>query len=176
MADNFTVSTASGPRVIRSVDNGGVHTQAELASFMSGGAPALVADNSPLPVSVAPADVNGGYAIVGKTARFTTTQNGTLLWAPTAGKRLFITKAFVSVGGSTSGDLTVWWSTTSSSDTVFTVGTDWAILDGAYAVSNSSKENHQFDGIFPAPYADYPLRITTSANMTVKIVLWGYEK
>lgn len=173
MADNVTINTPVGTRVLRTVDNGGVHTQAELVAWSNGGIPTIVTSATPLPVSHDAPHVIGGYTLTAKNVRVTTAQTGSAIWTPSAGKRVIITALHVSVGGTTAGDVQIWFG--ASADTTFTRGTDLAIMDAIFSPSNTIKYYEVMSGVFPASVSGHVLRLTTSAAMTVAVVAWGYE-
>lgn len=110
-----------------------------------------------------------------KQVEATTTQTGTAIWTPAAGKKVVITHIGIMTGGTTAGVVTVWFG--GSADTTFSQGTDQVVFRGEFAPSTSSKP-----GAFPpitypiyAATADHVLRYTTSANITVYITCYGYE-
>ena len=57
-----------------------------------------------------------------KSANYTTTQTGTIVWDPAAGKKIAITSIVIGSYGTTSGRLILFFSTTA--DTTYTAGTD----------------------------------------------------
>lgn len=113
--------------------------------------------------------------VVSKTAQYTSAQTGVALWTPTSTKRLAITSVQIQVGGTTAGTMQLWFG--ASADTAYTRGTDYAIFDGEFAPSSTLKPGVVQTPVVPylSPTADYILRVTTSAAMTVTVTVWGYE-
>jgi hypothetical protein len=110
-----------------------------------------------------------------KQVEASTTQTGTAIWTPPAGKKIAITSLDITTGGTTAGIVTVWFG--ASGDTTFTQGTDQVVFRGEFAPSTTSKPGVVM--AFPTPRfaitADHILRYTTSANMTVYVNAYGYE-
>lgn len=120
---------------------------------------------------------NFGYTLFHKDAEYTTAQTGAALWTPTSGKKFAVTDITITTGGTTAGIVTLWQSTTAVADTTFNAGTDLTIFRGEFAPSTTSKPGvvKSFNVPFVATLADYVLRVTTSAAMTVYIQVNGYE-
>lgn len=137
----------------------------------------FVGDTHDIFHDVTPAPHNLGYVFVHKDGEYTTAQTGVALWTPATGKKFVITGMTISTGGTTSGIVTVWQSTTAVGDTTYNAGTDIAIFRGEFAPSANSKPGviKQFSTPYVASLADYPVRVTTSAAMTVYVQLDGYE-
>lgn len=114
-------------------------------------------------------------ANVNKTAQYTTAQTGVALWTPSAGNSVHITALQIQVGGTTAGNVQVWFG--GSADTTYTRGTDFPVFDGEFAPSATNKP-----GIFvtfPTPIrgtANFVLRVTTSAAINpITVNAWGFE-
>ena len=112
---------------------------------------------------------------VWKSARYTTTQTGTVIWDPTAGKRIAITHFTVGTGGTTAGRLLLWFG--ANGDTAYTAGTDQLVFDGAFAPAATVTPGAVVAPAVPiySLTADYELHATTDANLTVGIAVYGYE-
>lgn len=117
---------------------------------------------------------NFGYTLVHRDGEYTTTQTTTALWTPTTGKRFAVTDLTISVGGTTSGIITVF---DSAAATAYSVGTTPAIFRGTFIPSNQVSPG--IAKSFNVPYysvaVNNRVHITTSAAMTVYIQLNGYE-
>jgi hypothetical protein len=120
---------------------------------------------------------NFGYSLVHKDAEYSTAQTGAALWTPPTGKKFAVTDITITTGGTTAGIVTLWQSTTAVADTTYNAGTDLAIFRGEFAPSTTSKPGvvKSFNAPYVASLADYVLRVTTSAAMTVYIQVNGYE-
>lgn len=107
---------------------------------------------------------------------FTTAQTGVALWTPASGKRVCILGYYLSFGGTTSGVATLWLG--ASADTTYTEGTDQVVWAGDLILSATLDK--QIGPVYPpwgvkAITTDHVLRLTTSAGMTVKGGVYGYE-
>ena len=110
------------------------------------------------------------------TAQYTTAQTGTALLTPTSGKKLVITSVQIQVGGTTAGNVQLWFG--GSADTTYTRGTDRAIFDGEFAPSATLKPGfaQTKESGWVAGAADDILRVTTSAAINpITFTVWGYE-
>jgi hypothetical protein len=110
-----------------------------------------------------------------KTANYTTTQTGAVIWDPTTGKRIDITSIVVSSYGTTAGRLLLWAG--ANGDTVYTAGTDQLILPFSTAPSTTSKPGIVFTPPVPVfiTTADFELHATTDAAMSLDVSVYGYE-
>ena len=118
---------------------------------------------------------NFGYTLVHKDAEYTTAQTGTVVWTPTTGKKFVVTDITISVGGTTSGIVTLFDAVTAT--TTYTAGTTPAIFRAAYAPSTNSSPGtvKSFNVPYISAAANNVVHVTTSAAMTVYIQLNGYE-
>ena len=118
---------------------------------------------------------NFGDILVHKDAEYTTAQTGTVIWTPTTGKKFAITDITVSVGGTTSGVVTLFDAIAAT--TTYTAGTTPAIFRAAYAPSTNSSPGtvKSFNVPYVSAAANNVVHVTTSAAMTVYIQLNGYE-
>lgn len=110
-----------------------------------------------------------------KEVEATSAQTGTAIWTPAGGKKIAITHISITTGGTTAGVVTVWFG--ASGDTTYTQGTDQVVWRGEFAPSTTSKPFAAPPITYPifAATADYVLRYTTSAGITVYITVYGYE-
>lgn len=124
---------------------------------------------------IAPRPDRIGIVHTHKNARYSSTQTGTAIWTPASGKKVALTRLTVSTGGTTAGIVTIWYG--ASGDTTFSTGTDQVVWEGEFAPSTTSKPfmNMIFDVPEVANTADYVLRITSSAAMTLYVSCYGYE-
>lgn len=114
-------------------------------------------------------------AQVFKLANYTTMQTGATIWDPTSGKKIAITHMTIASKGSTSGHLILWFG--ANGDTTYSAGTDQLVFEASFAPSVTA-----FPGaVIPLPHpiycqtADHELHATTDANLSVDIVVYGYE-
>jgi hypothetical protein len=115
------------------------------------------------------------YSLLTKTAQYTTTQTGTALWTPAAGKKVTVLSYQIQVGGTTAGTVQLWFES-ANPDTTYTRGTDQAIFDGEFAPSSTLKPGVVQSGLWIGSAVDFDLRVTTSANINpLTITVWGYE-
>lgn len=112
---------------------------------------------------------------VWKGANYTTTQTGTDIWTPSAGKKICITYMAISSYATTAGRVILWLG--ASGDTTYTAGTDQLVWAGSFAPSANAKPG----AIISLPYgitavtADHRLKITTDAGISLDVTVYGYE-
>lgn len=113
---------------------------------------------------------------VWKAANFTTTQTGGAIWTPTTGRKIAITRYVLSAYGTTAGRVILWFG--ASADTTYSAGTDQLLTPASFAPSSTVKagiaENFGDNPVYCAN-ADYVLRITTDAAMSIDVVVYGFE-
>lgn len=110
-----------------------------------------------------------------KSANYTTSQTGASIWTPGSGKKIAITHLTIGTYGTTAARMILWIG--ASADMTYTAGTDQLVFAGSFAPATTS-----YPGVVlvpPTPIlaanADYILRITTDANLSVDIAVYGYE-
>jgi hypothetical protein len=105
----------------------------------------------------------------------TTTATTAAVHTPTTGKRVVITALTVSVGGTTAGKVTLWFG--ASGDSTYDAGTDQPVTVASFAPSASSAPGMviSLSSDIVAASVNHVLKATTSAAMTVDIVVHGYE-
>ena len=112
---------------------------------------------------------------VWKSANYTSTQTGTAMWTPASGKKVVVTYLSVASYGTTAARVIIWLG--ASADTTYTAGTDQLVWAGSFAPSTTAKPG----AIISLPYgiasatADYVLRITTDAAISLDVTIYGYE-
>ena len=110
-----------------------------------------------------------------KSGEYTSTQTGTNIWVPTAGNRFVITQINIATGGTTAGLVTIWGAQTAT--TVYAAGTDQVFFRGTLTPTANATPG----ALIQPPYPMFSdtlndcLKITTSANMTIYIQVYGYE-
>jgi hypothetical protein len=109
-----------------------------------------------------------GFSPVHKDSSFSTAQTGATLWQPASGKTYYVTDLWVIVGGTTDGVVTIFDHTDASGSRLF---------KGAVEVVTNKQFVHcqQLKTPFKGGAIDNILKITTSANMTIDVILHGYE-
>lgn len=98
------------------------------------------------------------------------------LWTPAAGKKIAVTHVIVGSAGTTQGRLVLWFG--ANGDTTYSAGTDQPVADITFSPSASATPGWSFpSGPLPIPCntADYRLKVTTDAALTLGIVVYGYE-
>lgn len=112
---------------------------------------------------------------IAKAANYTSTQTGTAVWTPTSGKKIVITSIVVGSYGTTAARLILWFG--ASGDTTYSAGTDQLVLAASFAPSTNGYPGLVFTPPVPifCPNADYVLRITTDAGLSVDLSVYGYE-
>ena len=110
-----------------------------------------------------------------KSGNYTTTQTGVALWTPAAGKTVAVTYLAVSSYATTAGRVIVWFG--ASADTTYTAGTDQLVWAGSFAPSANSKPGAilTFNTPVFSANVDYVLRVTTDANISLDVSVYGYE-
>ena len=110
-----------------------------------------------------------------KQGEYSTTQTGTNIWTPTAGNRFVITQLHITAAATTAGTVTIWGAATGT--TAYAAGTDQVFFKGDMAPSTTSRPVILVQP--PVPFfsdtTNDCLKITTSANMTVYVQVYGYE-
>lgn len=116
-----------------------------------------------------------GAMQIWKSANYTTTQTGTAMWTPTAGKKVVITSLEISSYGTTAARVIVWFG--AGGDTTYTAGTDQLVWAGSFAPSANNRPGMISNYFVPkyAVTADHVLRITTDAGISLDITIYGYE-
>jgi hypothetical protein len=111
-----------------------------------------------------------------KDVAYTTTQTGAAVWTPASGYRPVITSVEIDCGGTTPGTLTLWFG--ASGDTTFSQGTDQPLsyFDcNTPSATNTPNRGSSYPAPVQAQTIDYLLRATTSANLTVRVIVHGFE-
>ncbi|HZL92571.1 MAG TPA: hypothetical protein VFB99_02965, partial [Vicinamibacterales bacterium] len=110
-------------------------------------------------------------------AAYTTQQTGAAVWTPAAGLKVYVAAVQIQCGGTTAGTVRLWFG--ASGDTTYTAGTDQQLT----FVNCGTPSADVAPGMvwsFPIPVAastaDFILRATTSAGITVDIIVHGYER
>lgn len=112
---------------------------------------------------------------VSKSFNATSTQAGTDVWTPAAGKRIAVTSVVIGTYGTTAGRVILWFG--DNADTTYTAGTDQLLLAFSTAPSATSKPGLVFTPNTPVfcTTADRELHITTDAAVSIDIAVHGYE-
>lgn len=143
-----------------------------------------------LPTAVASADrVNGIADLWGrqmvthidpaqqvwKSYNTTSTATGATIWDPTSGKKIAITSVTIGTYGTTAGRLILWFG--ANGDTTYSAGTDQLVLAASFAPSATQKPGLTESYTVPVfcTTADHELHITTDANLSVDVAVYGYE-
>lgn len=104
------------------------------------------------------------------TARYTTTQTSTVLKAAAAGEKLVVTRLQIGVGGTTAGEVQVYFGTAA-----YVRGTNRALFDHEFAPSTTLKPGVIIPGPFIAAVNGDDLMVTTSAALNpLTITAWFY--
>lgn len=110
-----------------------------------------------------------------KSGNYTTTQTGTAIWTPTSGKKVVITNIVLGAYGTTAARVILWFG--ASGDTTYSAGTDQLVAAVSFAPSSTSKPGLVLCPPVPivGATADYILRITTDAGVSIDVTVYGYE-
>jgi hypothetical protein len=110
-----------------------------------------------------------------KSFNTTTAQTGADVWDPTASKKIAITSIVIGTYGTTAGRLILWFG--DNADTTYSAGTDQLVLAASFAPSATSKPGLVFTPQTPVfcTTADRELHITTDADLSVDVSVYGYE-
>jgi hypothetical protein len=123
------------------------------------------------------ASCTAGETAVTKDAAYTTTQTGAAVWTPASGKKIYVTAVDAQCGGTTAGTVRLWFG--ASGDTTYSAGTDQQLLYFNCATPSATVAPTKALA-FAIPVtgltADYILRATTSAGITVDVIVHGYER
>ena len=184
MADNVAVSSAASYTVATDDDGTAQHQYVKL-EFGADGTFTKVSTSNNLPTtdSTAQPKLDTIITLLGtsvatqitKSVTYTSTQTGGAIWTPASGKKIAITHFTVGSYGSTAARLILWFG--ASGDTTYSQGTDQSVFKASFAPSATS-----FPGAVVCPAspilcanADYILRITTDAGLSVDVDVAGYE-
>lgn len=112
---------------------------------------------------------------VWKSVNVTTTQTGSDVWTPGGSKRIAVTYLAISAYATTAGRVILWFG--ANADTTYTAGTDQLIWAGSFAPSTTSKPGVILVPTHPlfAVTADHEIHLTTDANISLDITVYGYE-
>lgn len=109
--------------------------------------------------------------------QYTAQQTGTAVWTPASGKRIVIESVVVSGYGSTAGHVNLWFG--ASGDTTYSIGTDQPLWNGRVLPSAVGNQAPHLPFTPGEPVeclnADYDLKITTDAAVSVHVTVHGYE-
>jgi hypothetical protein len=142
------------------------------------------------PTAVANADRTNGQAdlfgrqlvshidpaqFVTKQVEATATQTGTTIWDPTSGKRIAVTGYEIGTGGTTQALVTIWFG--DNADVTFTQGTDQVLFRGTLTPTSTATPGVISNFTHPVfcTTVDRELHYTTSAGITIYILVMGYE-
>lgn len=110
-----------------------------------------------------------------KVVNVTTTQTGTDVWSPAAGKKIAVTYLQISSYATTAARVILWFG--DNADTTYTAGTDQVLWAGSFSPSSTAKP--MMVVTFPTPVfcvtADRELHLTTDGNISLDITVYGYE-
>lgn len=113
------------------------------------------------------------FTQVNKTVQQGGAATGVAIWTPGAGKKLCIMSYDITVAGTASSDVTLWFG--ASGDTTWSIGTDQAVFYGNFIPSASISPGASRSGTWVAATADHLLRLTAPGANTYYINVWGYE-
>lgn len=125
-------------------------------------------------VSTSPA---AALATQWKDKAYTTTQTGATYWQPASGFHVVVTSVDIQCGGTTAGTLTLWFG--ASGDTTFTQDTDQPLtyMDcNTPSATNTPGKVVSFQTPIAGATVDYYLKVTTSAAITARVIVYGYEQ
>ena len=110
---------------------------------------------------------------VWKSGNYTSTQTGTVVWDPAAGKKIAITHLQVNSYGTTAGRIILFF----NSSTTYTEGTHQPVFKGKHTPSATVTPGALVPITYPlfSATADFELRITTDAAISLDVVVYGYE-
>lgn len=110
------------------------------------------------------------WSLTSKTARYTTTQTSTVLQAGGASEKLVVTALHIQAGGTTAGEVVVYFGTGA-----YSRGTSRALFDGEFAPSATNKPGVIIPGPFISGTNGDDVLITTSAALNpLTITAWYF--
>ena len=114
--------------------------------------------------------VGDPWSLVHEAARYTSTQTSTVLVAGGASEKLVVIQVGIQVGGTTAGELVVYFGTDA-----YARGTNRALFDGEFAPSATSKPGVILQGPFISGTNGDDVLVTTSAALNpLTVSLWYY--
>jgi len=137
---------------------------------MANSAPVVIASNQ----STLPVDIiypSNGW----RQFNATTTQTGATIWTPATGAKIGIYYLAISTYATTAARVILWFGATA--DTTYTAGTDQLVFAGSFAPTTTSKPGAIIQPSIPiqALTADFSLKVTTDAAISIDITAYGYE-
>jgi hypothetical protein len=109
-----------------------------------------------------------GYPPTHKVYKYTTAQTNEVMWQPASGKRFVVAGLSLVAAGANDGVVTIFEDTNGNGNLFF---------DGTVQVANKQSFvwNWPSQIAIPADAIDTALKITTSAAITVSVMIYGYE-
>jgi hypothetical protein len=110
-----------------------------------------------------------------RTGSFSSAQTGAVLWTSATNKRIAVTSVVISTGGTTAGQLILWFGAVG--DTTYNANVDQAVLIANFAPTSNSKPGLVFTPSVPVfcNNVNYLLRVTCATGMTTDMIIYGYE-
>ena len=109
-----------------------------------------------------------------ESTQFTTTQRATVVFPATPGERLWITNYTIQVGGTTRGEVQLWFRQPGSTEG-YRRGRDIALFDGEFAPSSLSSPGIAQAGIWAGP-PGADLMISDSAAINpLTVTVWAHD-
>lgn len=109
-----------------------------------------------------------GFPPIHKNGSYSTQQASTALWTPASGKTIVVTDMIIIVGGSTDGEVKIFDNTDAAGNYLFKGSLE-------VATNKNAIITHAFSTPFVASAEDNVIKVTTSAAMTIDVMLHGYE-
>jgi hypothetical protein len=112
---------------------------------------------------------------VHKNKTYTSTQAGSAIWDPTAGKKIAVTSVIIGTYGTTAGRIIIWFG--DNADTTFTQGTDQVCVAASFAPSSTAKPGLVYTPASPifCTTADREVHVTSDAAISFDLTIEGYE-
>lgn len=109
-----------------------------------------------------------GYELVHRDVSFSSAQTGATIRQPDSGNRFVVTDLIVVCGGSTDANVSIFDGSDSSGNSLF---------KGDIDISNNNQYsmNHSFNVPYRSSAVDNILKLTTDDNITISVVVHGYE-
>jgi len=172
MADNVDITPGTGKTIAADDIGPGVwHQRVKVSLGADGSATDLLGDAT----LGAYVQLFGGRSPVWKSYNATVAKTGEAIWTPASGKKIVVTSIQIGSYGTTAGRCIVWFG--ASADTTFNEGTDQPLVKASFAPAAGTKPGLVQNWVVnpPTGAADYILRLTSDAAVSVDIVVYGYE-
>lgn len=113
------------------------------------------------------------FSLVNAQNQYGGAQAGVALITPGSGKKIVVTSYDITVSGTATSDVALWFG--SSADSTWTVAVDSTVFYSNFVPSASISPGVSRSGLWISPTADHRLRFTAPGANTYYLNVWYYE-